>query len=113
MEIRIQVLRAGALTQQNLDVLLRLIFKCYSGLFLTFNFFQVGKAEFLGRAVGRPSVQLCECDYKMPSLEWFQIYRGTEEAGELLATFEMFEVTYNSGFKAFDYRFNFAKFRRH
>jgi hypothetical protein len=54
---------------------------------------KVGKAEFLGRAVGRPSVQLSECDYKVPSLEWFQIYRGSEEAGELLATFEMFEVS--------------------
>ena len=26
------------------------------------------------------------------SLEWFQIHRGSEEAGELLAAFEMFEV---------------------
>ena len=56
-------------------------------------FVQVGKAEFLGRAIGKPSVQLCESDYKVPSLEWFQIYRGSEEAGELLATFEMFEVS--------------------
>lgn len=55
--------------------------------------FQVGKAEFLGRAVGKPSVHLCENEYKMASLEWFQIYRGTEEAGELLAAFEMFEVS--------------------
>lgn len=57
--------------------------------------FQVGKAEFLGRAVGKPSVNLCEADYQVPSLEWFQIYRGNEEAGELLATFEMFEVRQN------------------
>ena len=35
---------------------------------------------------------LCEEDYKAPSLEWFQIHRGSEEAGELLAAFEMFEV---------------------
>ena len=35
---------------------------------------------------------LCEEDYKAPSLEWFQIHRGAEEAGELLAAFEMFEV---------------------
>ena len=47
----------------------------------------------MGRAVGKPNVQLCESDYKIPSLEWFQIYRGNEEAGELLATFEMFEVS--------------------
>ena len=86
------------------DLFLNLIVDFF--FYLIFNFFQVGKAEFLGRAVGRPSVQLCECDYKMPSLEWFQIYRGAEEAGELLATFEMFEVTP-------DYHFIFDKFRRH
>jgi hypothetical protein len=31
----------------------------------------------------------------VPKLEWFQIYRGTEEAGELLSAFEMFEVIFN------------------
>ena len=56
--------------------------------------FQVGKAEFLGRAIGKPNVQLCEEDYKTPSLEWFQIHRGSEDAGELLAAFEMFEVIF-------------------
>ena len=60
--------------------------------FFFFFTFQVGKAEFLGRAIGKPNVLLCEEDYKAPSLEWFQIYRGTDEAGELLAAFEMFEV---------------------
>ena len=58
-------------------------------------FIQVGKAEFLGRAIGKPNVLLCEEDYKAPSLEWFQIFRGTDEAGELLAAFEMFEVSSN------------------
>ena len=52
----------------------------------------MGKAEFLGRAIGKPHVTLCEETYKAPSLEWFQIHRGCEEAGELLAAFEMFEV---------------------
>ena len=55
---------------------------------------QVGKAEFLGRAIGKPNVLLCEETYKAPSLEWFQIFRGTDEAGELLAAFEMFEVNF-------------------
>jgi hypothetical protein len=55
----------------------------------------VGKAEFLGRAIGKPNVQLCEEDYHTPSLEWYQIHRGAEEAGELLAAFEMFEVQVN------------------
>ncbi len=54
---------------------------------------KVGKAEFLGRAVGRPSVRLADSSgYAQPRLDWFQIYRGNEEAGELLAAFEMFEV---------------------
>ena len=53
---------------------------------------KVGKAEFLGRAIGKPNAILCEEDYKAPSLEWFQIHRGSEDAGELLAAFEMFEV---------------------
>ena len=35
---------------------------------------------------------LCEDNYKTPGLEWFQIFRGCEEAGELLAAFEMFEL---------------------
>ena len=65
--------------------------QAFSTFFFLFTF-QVGKAEFLGRAIGKPNVLLCEEDYKAPSLEWFQIYRGTDEAGELLAAFEMFEV---------------------
>ena len=54
----------------------------------------MGKAEFLGRAIGKPNAILCEEDYKAPSLEWFQIHRGAEDAGELLAAFEMFEVSW-------------------
>ena len=57
---------------------------------------KVGKAEFLGRAIGKPHIQLCEDPYSVPKLEWFQIYRGTEEAGELLSAFEMFEVIFNA-----------------
>ena len=52
----------------------------------------MGKPEFIGRAIGKPHIQLCEDPYVVPKLEWFQIYRGTEEAGELLSAFEMFEV---------------------
>ena len=59
-------------------------------------FVQVGKAEFLGRALGRPTVTLVEDNYRQPSLEWFQIHRGNEEAGELLATFQMFEARISS-----------------
>ena len=56
---------------------------------------QVGKAEFLGRAIGKPNAILFEENYKAPSLEWFQIHRGSEDAGELLAAFEMFEVSFS------------------
>ena len=52
----------------------------------------MGNPEFIGRAIGKPHIQLCEDPYVVPKLEWFQIYRGTEEAGELLSAFEMFEV---------------------
>ena len=48
----------------------------------------------MGRAVGKPHIQLCEDSYKIQKLEWFQIYRGMEEAGELLSAFEMFEVCF-------------------
>ena len=70
---------------------------------------QVGKAEFLGRATGKPHVHLEDGmeDYTPPHLEWFQvsqrrlgtcwhlnlqIYRGSEDSGELLAAFELFEL---------------------
>ena len=44
---------------------------------------QVGKAEFLGRALARPRVFLEEevDDYYPPKLEWLQISRGSEEVG--------------------------------
>lgn len=66
--------------------------QCQSRISLPSYISKVGKAEFLGRAIGKPNVTLCEENYKAPSLEWFQIHRGSEEAGELLAAFEMFEV---------------------
>ncbi|XP_024082111.1 otoferlin-like isoform X1 [Cimex lectularius] len=57
---------------------------------------KVGKSEFIGRAVAKPHVKLLEEAYTKPdfppSLEWFEIYRGQERAGELLATFEMLEL---------------------
>ena len=49
---------------------------------VTFLNLQVGKGEFLGRAIGKPHVNLCEDNYKTPILEWFQIFRGPEEAGK-------------------------------
>ncbi len=53
---------------------------------------KVGKSEFIGRAMARPKVKLKENSYKTPTLEWFEIFRGTDSAGELLAAFEMLEM---------------------
>lgn len=51
----------------------------------------MGKSEFIGRAIAKPSVTLCQNTYKLPTLEWFDITRGLDNAGELLAAFELIE----------------------
>jgi otoferlin len=53
---------------------------------------KVGKSEFIGRATAKAKVKLKENSYKIPSLEWFEIFRGHDSAGELLAAFEMLEI---------------------
>lgn len=53
---------------------------------------KVGKSEFIGRAIAKPRVKLRENAYVTPTLEWFDIMRGTDNAGELLAAFEMLEI---------------------
>ncbi|KAG4068663.1 hypothetical protein HA402_002354 [Bradysia odoriphaga] len=53
---------------------------------------KVGKSEFIGRAIAKPSIKLKENTYMTPSLEWFDITRGVDGAGELLAAFEMLEL---------------------
>lgn len=46
--------------------------------------------------MARPHVKLAAEPYVKPefppSLEWWEIHRGSEHAGELLATFELLEV---------------------
>ena len=46
--------------------------------------------------MARPLVKKAETKYEAPlfppKLEWFQIYRGENAAGEMLAAFELFEV---------------------
>jgi hypothetical protein len=55
-----------------------------------------GKSEFIGRAMAKPHVKLLDEPYELPKfppkLEWFDINRGVDHAGELLAMFEMLEV---------------------
>lgn len=57
---------------------------------------KVGKSEFIGRAVAKPHVKLKEEQYAKPKfpplLEWFDVSRGTDRAGELLAAFELLEI---------------------
>ncbi|XP_063373180.1 otoferlin-like [Cydia amplana] len=57
---------------------------------------KVGKSEFIGRTLAKPHVKAFEDPYERPqfppSLEWHEISRGDDRAGELLATFELLEV---------------------
>ncbi|CAN8001099.1 unnamed protein product, partial [Ixodes hexagonus] len=56
---------------------------------------KVGKSEFIGRTISRPHVKFSDDLYVKPAfppcLEWHDLYRGTEQAGELLATFELLQ----------------------
>ncbi|XP_050515061.1 otoferlin-like [Diabrotica virgifera virgifera] len=58
---------------------------------------KVGKSEFIGRTLAKPNVKLREDPYTKPkfppSLEWFTISRGADRAGELLAAFELLEIS--------------------
>lgn len=60
------------------------------------SFFSQGKAEFIGRAIARPIVKMTHENYESPKfpprLEWWDIYRGPDKAGELLAAFELLQV---------------------
>uniref|UniRef100_T1JBU8 C2 domain-containing protein n=1 Tax=Strigamia maritima TaxID=126957 RepID=T1JBU8_STRMM len=61
-----------------------------------FDMDKVGKSEYIGRAIAKPHVKLLEEPYAKPqfppSLEWYQLNRGSDCAGELLATFELLET---------------------
>ncbi|XP_064487216.1 otoferlin-like [Ornithodoros turicata] len=58
---------------------------------------KVGKSEFIGRTISKPHVKISNEPYSKPtfppSLEWHDLYRGTEQAGELLATFELLQFS--------------------
>lgn len=61
---------------------------------------KVGKSEFIGRAMAKPHVKLEDEPYGEPnfppSLEWYEIQRGPDHAGELLACFELLQFTPNT-----------------
>lgn len=56
-----------------------------------------GKAEFIGRTFAKPTIKMCDEYYGPPrfppQLEYYQVYRGNCTAGELLAAFELLQVT--------------------
>nr|XP_013816978.1 PREDICTED: fer-1-like protein 4 [Apteryx mantelli mantelli] len=54
-----------------------------------------GSPEFLGQAFAVPQVQLIDEPYSKPALQFFDFYKGTKAAGELIATFELIELDYS------------------
>ncbi|XP_032560875.1 fer-1-like protein 4 [Chiroxiphia lanceolata] len=54
-----------------------------------------GSPEFLGQTFAVPQVKLVDERYTKPALQFFDFYRGTRAAGELIATFELIELDYS------------------
>uniref|UniRef100_A0A8C8AJK5 C2 domain-containing protein n=1 Tax=Otus sunia TaxID=257818 RepID=A0A8C8AJK5_9STRI len=55
----------------------------------------VSTAVFLGQAFAVPQVKLVDEPYTKPALQFFDFYKGTKAAGELIATFELIELDYS------------------
>uniref|UniRef100_A0A8C6QX90 Otoferlin n=1 Tax=Nannospalax galili TaxID=1026970 RepID=A0A8C6QX90_NANGA len=57
----------------------------------------MGKADFMGRTFAKPLVKMADEAYCPPhfppQLEYYQIYRGNATAGDLLAAFELLQVS--------------------
>lgn len=62
-----------------------------------FDYDLVGRPEFLGRAMIKPKVKLADVSYDVPhfppQLEWWDVHRGPRSAGELLASFELLQMS--------------------
>ncbi|NWQ85171.1 FR1L4 protein, partial [Burhinus bistriatus] len=54
-----------------------------------------GSPEFLGQAFAVPQVKLLDEPYTKPALQFFNFYKGTKAAGELIAAFELIELDYS------------------
>ncbi|RLV92857.1 hypothetical protein DV515_00013628 [Chloebia gouldiae] len=54
-----------------------------------------GSPDFLGQAFAVPQVKLVDEPYIKPALQFFDFYRGSKSAGELIATFELIELDYS------------------
>lgn len=57
--------------------------------------FLQGSPEFLGQAFAVPQVKLVDEPYCKPALQFFDFYKGSKPAGELIATFELIELDYS------------------
>ncbi|RWS11387.1 otoferlin-like protein [Dinothrombium tinctorium] len=53
----------------------------------------VGEDEFIGRAMGNCSLRFANEVYKTPQLEWIEIFKEGETGGQLLANFELIQMT--------------------
>ncbi|NWI09601.1 FR1L4 protein, partial [Crypturellus soui] len=60
-----------------------------------FNHNKFASPEFLGQAFAIPQVKLLDEPYSKPALQFFDFYKGTRAAGELIATFELIELDYS------------------
>ncbi|KAM6298716.1 fer-1-like protein 4 [Aegotheles albertisi] len=56
---------------------------------------RIGSPAFLGQAFAVPQVKLVDEPYTKPALQFFDVYKGTKAAGELIATFELIELDYS------------------
>ncbi|XP_075818961.1 fer-1-like protein 4 [Microtus pennsylvanicus] len=58
-----------------------------------------GPSVFLGRALAAPKVKLIEDPYQRPELQFFPLRKGSQTAGEVIATFELIELDYSGHFE--------------
>uniref|UniRef100_A0A8D0G245 Fer-1 like family member 6 n=1 Tax=Sphenodon punctatus TaxID=8508 RepID=A0A8D0G245_SPHPU len=56
----------------------------------------VGKSEYIGSTVAAPVVTLVDQKYEPPKLSYHPVYCGNLSGGDLLATFELLQVSYES-----------------
>ena len=52
-----------------------------------------GKAEYLGATVAVPEVQLTSDPYTPPTLQYSPLHCGSQSGGDLLAAFELLQVS--------------------
>lgn len=60
-----------------------------------FDYDRMGDAEFLGRTVAKPLIKLDPNDQRVAKLQWYKLQRRKENAGEMLASFELYLITGN------------------